>query len=358
VKVRNNTDERLVVGDQHVTVQSVGEFRSDVWAKYKHERADLRKALEDGIYEELHDYLDGDGDLDCPHCRGRGWIVVATGQQRCVCVRKRDVINNVRRIWPGGFDLMKAGRLPKGERSPLMGHARTNLWVTAHDRVFQAHLRWVAIRMGATWRARVRFDNDLLRAWFFTAKAKGVEIFDVAVRQADLSEDPGIEDLAIPPELLILVMGVKRTRNQAAWECLMEALRLRQAINKPTWIVDQPDYRLDAGTYEHLFAAPQIHQHLAPWTHIDLAGSASAAAAGDPMDILDQGGSAMVTVKQGQAVVTGTPSSSRPGRLGSLSSVHGLKKGQTSSEDIVETEKPAAKKKPYKKKATKKRGDQ
>lgn len=186
--------------------------------------------------------IPGDGDPECEICYGRGFVSLdgRTGN-RCRCVLKRDVIANVRRIWPG-YDLMKAAVLKKPSR--LREFTERNVWITANLDTFKAHLRHVAIRQGPYWFARVRSDTDMMTGWFASAKAKSIEIFDADVSES-VAKDMDIQDLSEPPDLLIMRLGVKRARNVATPEVLMEILAIREHLDKPTWVVDQPTYCIE-----------------------------------------------------------------------------------------------------------------
>jgi len=330
MKIRNNSNHPLVVADVKVQPHEVREVRGDVWARMKAERPEFAEAVAEGVYEELAHLLPGDGSPGCQLCLGRGFISEGVVGRRCTCVRTRDVIANVNKIWPM-YQLIKADKLPKGHRSPLMDFVDRNLYITAPEDLFKAHLRATAIRQGSDWYARVRGDNDLLRAWFFTAKAKGVEIYDVDVADSPISEDPSIEDLALPPDLLIVLMGVKRTRNVASPETLLEVLKLREFRSKPTWIVDQPNYLLTSDF--HLFNEAAITTILEAWNHVELTRHMPVVSQTDPDDILAASSSPSATV------TAPTAKPARPGKI-TLSSQVGADRGRTKSEDIVETEEP------------------
>lgn len=187
-------------------------------------------------------YLQGNGDQNCPKCAGRG---VTEGPPvhgrvpsvvRCQCVLVRQTVSNIERGWYG---LSKAAPL---ESSPLRGYERKNLWVTAGDTSFKRHLRHVAARMGPDWGFKVVSDKDLITAWLSTIAFKGGEILDpdAAAEAASVSlKYLTIEDLAEPPELLILILGVKAAKNREMPQVLMETLQLRTMRDKPTWVIDQ-----------------------------------------------------------------------------------------------------------------------
>lgn len=222
----------------------VGDVSDLQWDKLKLTRPykqwlQVEKLIELGSDARI---IPGDGDADCELCYGRGFVSTdSRAGQRCQCVYKRDVIANVRKIWPG-YDLFRAPVLKK--RSVLRNAVEEDSWITSEKPHFRSHLRQVASRQGPGWFARVRSDTDMMAGWFASAKAKSIEIFDADVSEA-IARDMDIQDLAEPPDLLIMILGVKRARNVATPEVLMEVLSIREHVGKPTWVVDQPSYCIE-----------------------------------------------------------------------------------------------------------------
>jgi hypothetical protein len=189
----------------------------------------------------------------CPDCGGRGVVPDQTPRNppiprvvACECTLVRDIAMNVERGWRG---LMSAPRIPE---TPLMEIADEgdHAWITAEGRPFRAHMRHVAVRMGRHWRFKVVSDADLLTAWLATAAAEGAKIIDpdLAARMAPVSTMAiTLVDLVDPPELLVVVLGVKAARNSAMPEVLAEAITLRTHSGKPLWILDQPSRPLCEG---------------------------------------------------------------------------------------------------------------
>ena len=186
--------------------------------------------------------IPGDGDVDCEYCYGRGFVSSdGRSGKRCQCVYKRDVIANVRKLWPS-YDLFTAPVLE--EPSKLRDMVSKDAWITSEKPHFRSHLRYIACRQGPHWFARVRSDTDMMTGWFASMKARSIEIFDADVSES-VARDMDIQDLAEPPDLLILVLGVKRARNVATPEVLMEILSIREHVAKPTWVIDQPTYCIE-----------------------------------------------------------------------------------------------------------------
>jgi len=228
----------------NIAPSQVGDVSDFQWDKLKTMRPYKQWLAVGKLVEEGNDsrIIPGDGDADCEFCYGRGFISGdGRAGTRCQCVYKRDVIANVRKIWPG-YDLFRAPVLK--QRSQLHAVVSEDSWITSDKPHFRSHLRQVASRQGPLWFARVRSDTDMMAGWFASAKAKSIEIFDADVSEA-IARDMDIQDLAEPPDLLIMILGVKRARNVATPEVLMEVLSIREHVGKPTWVVDQPTYCIE-----------------------------------------------------------------------------------------------------------------
>jgi len=210
----------------------------------------------------------GPGDPNCPQCFGKGVNLAPAPEHlpskatpsyhRCDCVLQRDIAANVNKGMRG---LMDAGKVPK---SPLSKYLGSDLWITAPKPWFMAHLRHVAIRQPPIWFFRVNSDAELVMSWLASASLKGGEIRDpdsVKVSMAHMT----LADLVVPPELLIIRLGVKVARNVAAPEVLLEALGTREHLGLPTWIWDTPRERLAEG---HICWSHEVGSRLATWKHI------------------------------------------------------------------------------------------
>lgn len=222
-------------------------------------------------YDLGNTYNDGDGKDDCPYCRGRGVVPVppdklppyAIGEvtSPCKCVLLRDLIHNLERGWRG---LSRANTIKK---SPLVGKENVNLWVTGSTHNFKSHLKRVASRMGHRWDFVVVSDADLMDAWL----SRDINVLDADVDQMRKAKVSGkfmaLSDIAVPPKLLIIRLGVKAARNVAMPEVFLEALQLREQVSKPTWITDQPTAPLEEG---HRSYSGQVEDYLEDWSHIHL----------------------------------------------------------------------------------------
>lgn len=184
--------------------------------------------------------------------------------RRCDCILKLDILRNVEKGFRG------LSKEPPIKESPLMGMEDKDVWVTAGEH-FLSHLRHVAIRKPLTWSFKVISDAELTTAWLASIALQGKEILDADAYKVS-TEYITIPDLVVPPDLVVLRMGIKMTRNEAAPETLAEALQIRFHEGKPTWIWDDPSKPLNAG---HLFWSDEVGRLLRPWPRLE--GELSAA---------------------------------------------------------------------------------
>ncbi len=176
---------------------------------------------------------------------------------RCSCAIKGDILANVEK----GLKGLSAAPVVKS--SPLVDRQDSSLWITAGDE-FLAHLRHIAIRQPASWSFRVVSDAELVTAWLATVALKGDDIIDADAHLVS-TRYLTIPDLVVPPDLIIIRMGVKVARNVASPEVLAEALNIRYHEDKPTWVWDEPHHPLGM---EHLFWSDTVSRILKPWERL------------------------------------------------------------------------------------------
>lgn len=213
----------------------------------------------------------GAPEVNCQICSGTGMVEAEANPphpptfRRCDCAIRKDIIQNVER---GLVGLSKVSSIPS---SPLLDLDAANLWVTATGGHFLPHLRHLAIRKPVTWNFKVVSDAELVTAWLSTVALQGKDILDADAYMVS-TKYLTIPDLAVPPDLLIVRMGVKIARNAASSEVLAEALSTRIHEDKPTWVWDEPDRPLNAG---HLFWSDAVARILKPWSRLSLTTAGS-----------------------------------------------------------------------------------
>lgn len=228
----------------------------------------------------MTDDINFPGMKDCPHCGGTGVIAVPREEsfgpqkivhpptyRRCKCMLHKDILANAERGMTG------LTRAAKVKSSPLMEKFDKDLWVTAPKTWFLAHLRHVAIRRPPSWYFKVVSDAELMTAWLASVAVEGRDILDPDAQTLTITH-LRLEDLVIPPELLVIRLGVKAARNAATPEVLLEALHLREHEGKPTWVWDQPGpgFELADG---HISHSVQVEDYLDTWEHHRVEGKAT-----------------------------------------------------------------------------------
>lgn len=217
----------------------------------------------------------GDGLPDCPQCHGRGVVDVPPKSGRlipglpctaqCSCVLYREFIRNMERGFPGTY---RAPRLP--EHSPLVGYEKQNVWVTCPSFSLRSHIRDVALQNRPSWGFLVKSDTELMDAWLGTVTDP--EVWDVDVEEIRHHPMPTrcgmLVDLIEPPELLIVLTGVKAARNEAMPEVVLETVQHRKYLDRPTWLVDTPTYPLAAS---HMAYSEALGRHLEEFVRVSIA---------------------------------------------------------------------------------------
>ena len=200
---------------------------------------------------------------DCQKCFGSGKvrILVKNGppkEKMCECTLTKRLLANADRGWAG------ISKAPVVKSSQLMDYKDKSLWVTAEPNYMKANLRHIAIRQPLSWRFMVVTDKELMAAWLATAALAGVDLFDKEAYEISANKF-SIEDLIQPYDLVVIRLGVKNARNSAMAEVLLEALALRQHLEKPVWVWDQPSRPLTEG---HLCWSMAVRLELAKWQHL------------------------------------------------------------------------------------------
>ena len=220
-------------------------------------------------------YPQGDGHVGCPHCHGRGVVIVpeerrppfCVGEvtEACKCIRLRDTLDNLNRAWKG------LSKIKPVDESSLVDYTEQDLWITSafrdtHD--LKAEMARIGRTMGPSWFFRVITDIDMMTTWLYSAN----EVLDpdVAVKRTRAeNQHSRLTDLVEPPDLLVIRLGAKAARNVAAPEVFLECLLHRDQMDKPTWVVDTITMPLEDG---HISYDLRVGDHLSDWDTFDLSG--------------------------------------------------------------------------------------
>jgi len=207
----------------------------------------------------------GDGKPDCPDCEGVGgtYVYPDVGPPyfvTCGCVKQRDILDNMERGWK---NLSKVGGVSS---TPLLKRIEDDLWLTTDHRTFQKHLKAVVQDQPSDWFFKVETDNSLIAAWLASVLVKGQEVFD-ADAYRETSKYFALEDLVRPPDLLVLVLGIKTAANKEMSAVFAESIQDRMHNGKPTWIVDSPEKPLNSS---HMCWSDSLEETLDQWEILTL----------------------------------------------------------------------------------------
>ena len=223
-------------------------------------------------------------DPDCPKCQGEGWIYAKSmitlpgevGGRDCDCVIDHHRRVNMERIWPS---LSKVKDVPGlRERAPLLSLVKRDLWITAKESTFRKHLKAICYRKSHLWDAKVWSDKDIVKAWLNTAYAQGHKIYDTELDNVRVTA-MYIDELVESYELVVFVLGVKEAANKETPSVLLEAIKTRRHLGRPSWVVDQPQRPLM--TPDHRAYSEALEGMLNHWPHLLLMGTSVRVMAGD-----------------------------------------------------------------------------
>jgi hypothetical protein len=177
--------------------------------------------------------------LDCTLCGGKGKIFGLERDEECVCakrIRIRDALPTDLRdvpmptgstLCPGPIYVDREGDLTKED-----------VWFTAPPNVARAHLRWaITCRLfhlyhAFQWSFSVTSD-ETLRSLFLTPANKFAS-------KEEREETVPFDHHVRTPKLLIIRLGYMGHKNEAAAGILLTALKQRELLSLPTWVVDSP----------------------------------------------------------------------------------------------------------------------
>jgi hypothetical protein len=206
------------------------------------------------------------GDPNCPLCAGLGMTRKGLDTQQCRCA----FVKNVKRRL--GKDIMNAHPAvyssplyepAKDGGPPLIDLTTENLFIRARWEDFLPHFKLAATnllsRTGFQWYFQLVTDERIKSVFV------GNESYSSRARKQrdDVASFNSLGDLLGGDfDLVIIQLGYLGYKNVAAPGALKEALLIRQAANKPTWIVDpnQNEGRFQPG---HLAYSQDLAEYLA-----------------------------------------------------------------------------------------------
>lgn len=179
-------------------------------------------------------------DDECKYCAGDGYLPPEgddfyESRRMCVCTAQRLYRD---KLGPAVYD---AGTI---EKSPYAHRLKQNLFVRSYREDFLPHLRYALIYAGLDYFSRVVNDMKLLNAWFGKEKAHDP--------QADKEVNyESVQDLVEAPDLVVIFIGETGYKNVALPGVLLEALRSRRFVAKPTWLINPYNKPFQEGHFCH-----------------------------------------------------------------------------------------------------------
>jgi len=194
------------------------------------------------------------GDPNCPHCKGAGYLplteedaeyqrlVEVYGEyadaymtvKRCSCLEERRFRSKV------GNAVFNADVIGDNELEPFEGK---NVFLQANRPDFLAHFRSFLWRRPLDYYWRMTTDMDLI---------------DIFLGKSE--EWASVSNFSRGPDLLVLQLGYQSYKNVALSGIVLECLKARQFVDKPTWVVNPHELHFVQG--QHLAWSPELDWHL------------------------------------------------------------------------------------------------
>lgn len=171
----------------------------------------------------------------CGECNGRGFTIFGDTMRECNCRRREFVVARL-----GSF-----AKAPIVKASPLLTNevdlTAENVLLSGPWEALSTHLRFVVtmklfLAYPRVYPFRVVTDEELRRAYF----AKTDRYNDTIEHDHRDLVDPRFA-------LVVLRLGFLGYKNAAMPGILWEALRLREAADRPTWLVEDPSEPFQKG---------------------------------------------------------------------------------------------------------------
>jgi hypothetical protein len=202
----------------------------------------------------------------CKKCNGFGYIQSDDGHMgipraiQCECKIKKALADQAERAWAN------LSLVPVKKSSPLSKLFSKNLVISSEKDILRMHLRTCFAKQNRPSHFyKVIGDHTLMSAWLGSMHVQGIAVADPDF-QRELKVY-SLEDLAESPQLLVVRLGTKMARNSAMPEVLVEAIEIREHLNKPTWLVEEPYKPLEEG---HLSWSPTLEDMIETWEKVIL----------------------------------------------------------------------------------------
>jgi hypothetical protein len=198
-------------------------------------------------------------EIKCPECMGTRWKISGDKARPCVCLEQDRLDAYL------GPDLSSAARI---QSSPLytidtsfnatvtLDRTSENLFIKSRWHLLLPHLR-LAIghrhHLDQTFRHHILTDERIINVFV------GNENYKARSGRGHEGNFNGLKDLVEAQDLVVVRLGFLGYKNIAAPGALKQALMIREAVLKPTWVVQNPDGKLPISWDDEV--AAYIHEH-------------------------------------------------------------------------------------------------
>lgn len=197
-----------------------------------------------------------DDSVGCPFCGGSGFTRKADDTKQCICAFARNVRkrlgDDIALSQPVIYNSPLFAPPLEGGGTPSVDLSGEDLFIKAWWQEFKPHFRLVAQhlleRHSFGWFYHIVSDERIKSVFV------GSESYVARPRKKreDVVTFNGLSDLVGSEfDLVIIRLGFVCHKNVALAGAFKEALRIRELLNKPTWILEEPDSPFEPGHFAY-----------------------------------------------------------------------------------------------------------
>ncbi len=193
----------------------------------------------------------------CPKCHGKPWRQSGIKALPCGCIKEAMLAHYL------GPDLYGAARITRGPLYSLdanfnvvtLDRTKENLFIKSRWPALLPHLR---LAMGHRYYLNEAYQFAVLTDERIINVFVGNESWKARSGRGHEANVNGLKDLVEDPNLVVIRLGFLGWRNIAAPGALKQALMLREAALRPTWVVRESDRECHSWNEE---VAAYIQEH-------------------------------------------------------------------------------------------------
>lgn len=173
-------------------------------------------------------------DKTCKTCGGLGIIQVDDlNSKMCLCAYARAMLVHLGPEIGGAKPLTES---PLYVREPFYDATKDNIFLKGRWKTLISHLKFSLCVKGLDFMTRVTSDERLKEIYLgkesYGQRAKG--------KRDEVETFNNLDDFVREPDLLVLRLGFLGHKNIAMPGILKETLMLREFVQKPTWLIEDP----------------------------------------------------------------------------------------------------------------------